>query len=116
MARRNGKKGDHLVTSDYSGCTEYASRIVKDYWGNYGTRQEILKRNLQEIAQPLNDPRPVTIYRGPQYEQTTACTFELQPLYIGRTNKPFPNTQLTSLLGLNPGIGKASVGCTFRVG
>lgn len=115
MARRNGRLGDHLATSDYSGCTEYASRLVYDYWGALGTAQEILKRNLQEIASPLGDPYPVSLYRGAQYEQTTPCDFETQPLFIGNTTVPFPQTQYTQLFGLDPGIGDASIGCTFVV-
>lgn len=115
MARRNQRPGDHLATSDYSGCTTYASKLVRDYWGDYGEANEILKRNLQEIATPLKDPYPVSLYQGPQYEFTDACTFELQPLYIGKTNIPFPNTNLTQLLDLNPAIPNMSVGCTFIV-
>lgn len=115
MARRNQRPGDHLATSDYSGCTTWASKLQKDYWGMYGEANEILKRNLQEIANPLADPYPVDIYRGPQYEATTACDFETQPLYIGNTIIPFPNTEVTSVLGLNVGIGDASVGCTLVV-
>lgn len=115
MARRNQRRGDHLATSDYSGCTEFASKLQKDYWGNYGTASEVLARNLQEIANPLSDPYPVDIYRGPSYEQTTACDFEVQPTYIGKTTRPFPNTKYTSLFSLNPAIPDMSVGCTFVV-
>lgn len=116
MARRNQRRGDYLVTSDYSGCTTYASKVVQDYWGNWGESREILQRNLQEIAFPLADPYPVYPYLGPDYEAgVTQCTFELQPTYIGKTTIPFPNTQYTQLFNLNPGIGQMSVGCTFVV-
>lgn len=115
MARRNQRRGTNLATSDYSGCTEYASELVKDYWGSYGLSSEILKRNLQEISTPLSDPYPVDIYLGPQYENVNECDFEVQPQYIGKTTIPFPNTQYTSVFNLNPGIGQMSVGCTFVV-
>jgi len=118
MARRNQRKGDHLATSDYSGCTEYASKLVQDYWHQYGLANEVLKRNLQEIASPLSDPYPVDIYRGPQYEPTTACTFELQPITIGNTNVPFPITAYTITYGLDQdllAIPQMSVGCTWLV-
>lgn len=115
MARRNQRRGDYLMTSDYSGCTEYASRLVKDYWGSYGLPTEVLTRNLQEIATPLEDPYPVKVYRGPEYEFTDACTFEQQPTYIGNTLVPFPDTQLTQILNLHPSIPNMSVGCTLIV-
>lgn len=113
MARRNGRPGTWLMSDDYTGFTVYADRIQKDYWNNYVV--DPLKRNLQEISSPLSDPYPVSMYRGPQYEQTNACDFEVQPIYIGKTNIPFPNTQLTQLLDLNPSIPNMSVGCTFIV-
>lgn len=113
MARRNGKPGDYLITDDYLGVTTYASKVTTDFWGN--VVQKPLLRNLQEIATPLNDPYPVPLFRGPDYEQTIACQFEIQPQYIGRTTRPFPNTQLTQLLDLNPSLGSMFVGCTFRV-
>lgn len=115
MARRNQKPGDYLATSDYSGCTEYASKLVKDYWGDYGLQGEVLERNLQEIANPLTDPYPVSFYRGPQYENVNQCDFELQPRFIGKTTIAFKNTNLTTLLNLDPGIGDMAVGCTFTV-
>lgn len=117
MARRNGRPGNYLMTSDYSGVTCYASELVFDYWGNKGKPNEILKRNLQEIATPLSDPYPVPYYIGPQYEQTTACQFEIAPLFIGNTNIPFPNnTNASQVLNLNPAIPDMQIGCTFRVG
>lgn len=118
MARRNQRPGDHLATSDYSGCTTWASKLQQDYWGNYGEAREVLKRNLQEIATPLSDPYPVDIYLGPQYENTTECDFEVQPAFIGKTTKPFPNTYYTSLFHLDTSalaIPDMSVGCTFTV-
>lgn len=115
MARRNQRPGTYLITSDYSGCTTYGDRVVIDYWGNVGESREILQRNLQEIASPLKDPYPVSLYRGPQYENVTQCNFEIQPSKIGKTNIPFPNTAYTQLFNLNPGIGTATVGCTFVV-
>lgn len=113
MARRGGRRGDYLASDDYTGITCYASQLQKDYWGNRTVKP--LKRNLQEIASPFNDPLPVPFFRGPQYESTTACEFETQPLFIGTTTKPFPQTQVTELFGLDVGIGDASVGCTFVV-
>lgn len=115
MARRNQRKNDYLVTSDYSNTTIYASEAVIDFWGDVGKASEVLKRNLQEIATPLNDPYPVKLYRGPSYEKTNACDFETQPLYVGKTTKPFPNNQVTSLFGLNLAIPDMAVGCTFVV-
>lgn len=114
MARRSGKKGDYLMTDDYTGFTVYASKVKKDYWGNYTVKP--MFRNLQEIASPLLDPYPVSIYRGPDYEQTTPCEFEIQPLFIGNTNIRTPYTSpATQALDLSPGIGEMEVGCTFQV-
>lgn len=113
MARRRGRPGDYLMTDDYYGTTTYRSKVTEDYWGSYSRRP--LQRNLQEISQPLDDPYPVPIYRGPGYEQTNACDFELQPNYIGNTYTPFPNTAYTNLFNLNPSIPNMSIGCTFIV-
>lgn len=113
MARRNGRKGSWLATDDYTGVTTYANRLQKDYWGNMVVSP--LKRNLQEIASPLDDPRPVSFYRGPTYEQVNPCDFETQPLFIGLTNIRTPQTGTSETLGLDPGIGDASIGCTFIV-
>lgn len=114
MARRRGRPGAYLMTDDYSGVTCYASELHQDWWGNY-TKQP-LKRNLQEIAVGLNDPVPVTVFRGPQYEVTNICDFEHIPIFIGRTNIRTPNTSpATQALGLDPGIGDAVIGCTFVV-
>lgn len=111
--RRRGRPGDYLLTDDWTGCTIYHSQARKDYWGNLS--QICLKRNLQEISSPLNDPYPVKEYRGPEYEQTNACDFETQPNYIGNTLVPFPNTNYTVLFDLNPSIPNMSVGCTLIV-
>lgn len=102
------------MTDDNSGFTTYNDRVQRDYWGNYTSYG--LKRNLQEISSPLNDPQPIPIYRGPDYEQTTACQFEITPLYIGKTTRPFPqNSAYTQAFDLDPSIPNMEIGCTFRV-
>lgn len=114
MARRRGKPGNYLMTSDYSDVTCYRTQLKKDYWGNYGEFNLI--RNLQEIAKPLNDPYPVREFRGPSYEFTDACTFEVQPQFIGNTSVPFPtNAALNTVINFNPAIPDMEVGCTFIV-
>lgn len=114
MTRRRGKKGDYLMSDDYDGVVRYASQMKIDYWGNM--TKSPLNRNLQEISQPLLDPLPVSIFRGPTYEVTVPCDFELQPLFIGLTNKRTPPAYpATSVLGFDPGIGDAEIGCTFEV-
>lgn len=114
MARRRGKPGKWLATDDYSGATVYANTLKRDYWGNRSAKP-ILKRNLQEIASPLDDPRPVPFYIGSQYEQTNECMFETTPQYIGTTLIPFPPSQFFPPFGFNPGIGEATIGCLFTV-
>lgn len=115
MARRQGKKGDYLITDDYTGFTTYRSKVKEDYWGNI--TEKPMKRNLQEIASPLLDPYPVSVFRGPQYEViSNHCVFEVQPLVIGRTTRPFPtNSAASQALDLKPSLGEMEVGCTFRV-
>lgn len=114
MARRRGRPGDYLVTDDYFGNTTYRSKVREDYWGSW-TRKPLL-RNLQEVASPLNDPYPVDVYRGPDYEKTTACDFELFPRFIGRTIVPFNrNNILSAVFNFNPAIPDMSIGCTFIV-
>lgn len=114
MARRMGRKGDYLATDDTTGFTEYASTLRLDYWGNR-TRIPLL-RNLQEIATPLDDPAPVPFYRGPNYEITNPCNFEVAPVYVGNTTVPTnPNNIAFQVLDLNPAIPDMSVGCTFIV-
>jgi len=83
MARRSGRKGDHLATDDYTGFTVYASKLQYDYWGSLAVHP--LKRNLQEISSPLCDPVPVEIYRGPTYE-IASSTFLNVPNTVGNTS------------------------------
>lgn len=113
MARRNGRKGDYLATDDYTGETVYASKLKKDFWGNMAVQP--LKRNLQEIASPLNDPYPIDFYRGPTYEKVVVCDLEVAPTYIGRTTRLTPNYSAIQIMGWAPTLGQMSVGCTFRV-
>lgn len=114
MARRSGKKGDYLATDDYYGFTEYRSRLQYDYWGAL-VRSPLL-RNLQEISSPLNDPRPVPDYRGPDYEYTRPCIGEIAPEFIGNTTiKTKPTNAAFYALNLNPSLGQMQIGCTFRV-
>lgn len=114
MARRNGRKGDWLATDDYTGFTRYASELRKDYWGAYAVKP--LLRNLQEIASPLNDPRPVPFYRGPNYEFTAPCIGEIAPTYVGDTTvRTSLSNMAAQVLNLNPGIGQMVIGCTFVV-
>lgn len=114
MARRNGRKGAWLFVDDYTGFTSYSDKAKLDYWGNL-VAMKPLQRNLQEISSPLNDPQPVAFYRGPQYEVTTPCQFETQPLFVGNTTISTKPSLATSVMGLDPGIGDAAVGCTLVV-
>lgn len=112
--RRRGRPGSYLMTDDWTGCTIYKEQAKKDYWGNLSQIQ--LKRNLQEISQPLNDPYPVKEYRGPQYEQTDPCQFEVFPQFIGNTLVPFnTNNLLATAFNFNPSIPNMQIGCTFIV-
>lgn len=114
MARRSGRKGNYLGADDYTGFTEYFSDLHKDFWGAFAKKP--LLRNLQEISTPLDDPQPVPNYRGPQYEYMNPCDAEVAPLYVGVTNVPTnPNNAAFQALDLDPGIGDATVGCTFIV-
>lgn len=114
MARRNGRRGDYLMTDDYTGMTCYASQLREDYWGSYTRRP--LKRNLQEVASPLNDPGQLEVYRGPSYETSNPCDGEIAPVYVGNTTVPTnPNNAAFQALSLNPGIGEMSISCTFIV-
>lgn len=114
MAGRNQRKGDWLATDDTTGFTQYASKLRQDFWGNMTAIP--LKRNLQEIATPLDDPAPVSFYRGPQYESFDPCDAEIAPVYVGNTTVPTnPNNMAYQVLNLNPGIGDMTVGCTFIV-
>lgn len=113
MSRRAGRLGDYLITDDNTGFTIYASEARKDYWGNYTKKP--LKRNLQEVATPFNDPQPVSVYRGPGYEYFDPCDAKLSPDFIGVTNVPTPNSLGIQVLGLTPTIPNMSIGCTFIV-
>ncbi len=114
MARRNGRKGDYLMTDDYTGFTRYASELHRDYWGAYARKP--LLRNLQEIASPLSDPESVPIFRGPNYEQFNPCDAEIIRATIGNTGIPTnPNNMAAQVLGFASGIGTMSIECTFIV-
>lgn len=114
MARRNGRQGAWLATDDYTGFTKYASQLKRDFWGAYAEKP--LLRNLQEIATPLRDPEPVSLYRGPDYESTPVCVSETSPLFIGNTTIPTnQNNAAAQALNLSPSIGQMIVGCTFIV-
>lgn len=114
MARRNGRKGDWLATDDYTGFTKYGSQLKQDYWGNMTAIP--LKRNLQEIATPLDDPTPIPFYRGPSYEVFNPCVSETAPVYVGNTNIPTNMDNMAAqVLNLNPAIPDMVVGCTFII-
>ena len=115
MARRNGKKGDYLVTDDYTGFTKYASNLRRDYWGNYATKP--LQRNLQEIAKPLNDPRPVSFYRGSNYEvMPNYCLDRGYPFFVGLTNvQTKTDNAYLQALDVDGGIGVMEIECDFYV-
>lgn len=114
MARRNGKKGTWLATDDYTGFTVYASKLKRDFWGNYAVKP--LLRNLQEIASPLNDPQPVSFYRGPNYESFPPCGAEIAPRFVGNTTVPTNSDNMAfQALNLNPAIPDMEIGCTFIV-
>lgn len=114
MARRGQRRGDWLATDDWTGFTEYASKLKLDFWGNRSRIQ--LQRNLQEIASPLNDPEPVPFMRGPSYETSRGCVGELAPQFVGNTTVPTnPNNAAFQALNLHPGLGQMSIGCTFNV-
>lgn len=119
MARRHGRKGDYLAADDWTGFTVYGSQLRQDFWGNY-TRIP-LKRNLQEIASPLNDPQPVPVFRGPQYEAWPYTAFGfIVPLDVGDTNVPTNRTSaaiqaLAQNASTSQGIGAMQIGSTFQV-
>jgi hypothetical protein len=114
--KRSGRKGNYLMASDYSGITRFSSDLRKDWWGQYGEPELLLKRNLQEIATPLEDPAPVPIFRGGQYEYMNPCASEVAPPYVGLTNVPTnPDNMAFQVLDLNPAIPDMEVGCTFVV-
>lgn len=119
MARRRGKLGEYLAVDDYYGKATYASRLRKDHDGYWSEKP--LARNLQEIASPLNDPRPVpAVGRSADYEQYDICTLKTAPLYVGLTN--VKTSQLSAALQSavwsgysNQGIGDMEVGCSLIV-
>lgn len=112
--KRGGRKGDYLATDDYTGFTTFRSRLSFDYWGSL-TRKP-LKRNLQEIASPLSDPEPVIDYRGPDYEPSIPCDYEVAPQFVGNTTvRTNMNNAAAQALNLDPAIPDMSVGCTFEV-
>lgn len=114
MARRAGRKGSWLVADDTTGFTRYNGDVKYDFWNNLTAIP--LARNLQEVASPLLDPYPVPYYRGPQYEQTSPCIGETQPIFIGNTNIRTPTTSpATQALDLSPAIPDMVIGCTFIV-
>lgn len=119
MARRNGRPGSWLATDDLTGFTVYGDRLKKGYYGEYAI--DPLKRNLQEITTPFNDPTPVSIYRGPNYEAWPYSTFGfVVPIDVGNTSVPVNrNCAAIQALGVNPtsvtGIGAMQIGSTFSV-
>lgn len=114
MARRAGRKGDYLGTDDYTGFTTYMSELKQDYWGSYAKHP--LNRNLQEIASPLNDPEPVSIFRGQNYETSRNCIGENAPRFVGNTAvATATNNAAFQGLNLKPAIPTMSVGCNFVV-
>jgi hypothetical protein len=119
MARRAGRRGDHLLTDDYSGMTIFASQAQRDYWG--ALTKHPLKRNLQEISSPLNDPQPVSDFRGPNYEAWPYAAFGfIVPIDVGLTSVlTNRNNAAIQALAENPttarGIGGMQIGSTFQV-
>lgn len=114
MARRRGRPGSWLAADDNTGFTKYGEELRLDYWGN---RTAIpLKRNLQEIASPLDDPGPVPFYRGQNYEEMNPCASEIAPFFVGNTSvRTNPNNAAFQALDLNPAIPDMKIGCTFLV-
>lgn len=114
MARRRGRWGDHLVADSYTGFTCYASEVRRDFWGNYSKKPLI--RNLQEIASPLSDPQPVSLYLAPAYQNLPHCGAEVAPTYVGNTTVPTNTDNMAfQVLNLDPSIPDMVVGCTFIV-
>jgi hypothetical protein len=120
MARRSGRKNAWLATDDYSGFTRYASELREDYWGAW--TKNPLERNLQEIASPLNDPQPVPLYRGPNYEVWPYSTYGfIIPDDVGVTNVPTNRDNMAIQVLGSPsasgqsGVGYWQIGSTFKV-
>lgn len=114
MAKRSGRRGAYLLTDDTLGWTIYANKAQRDYWGNLTSVP--LKRNLQEIASPLNDPALVIDFRGPAYEYANPCNLEVAPQYVGLTTIPTNQSNAAfPVLMLNPAIPNMSISCTFII-
>ncbi len=119
MARRNGRPGAWLATDDLTGFTVYGNRLKKGYYSEYAVKP--LKRNLQEIASPLNDPEPVSVYRGPNYEAWPYSAYGfVVPIDVGNTSRlTNRNCAAIQVLGVNPttatGIGAMQIGNNFSV-
>lgn len=86
MARRNGRLGSWLATDDLTGFVVYGSQLKRGFYGELSRKP--LKRNLQELASPLNDPTPVNPYRGPNYEIVDSSTTTVAPQFVGDTSVP----------------------------
>lgn len=114
MARRSGRPGSWLMVDDTTGFVKYSSQLRRDFWGNMTAVP--LKRNLQEIASPLNDPAPVPVYRGPNYEASDPCGGEVLRPFVSNTNVPTSQQNMAAqALNLDPSIPDMSVGCTLVV-
>lgn len=114
MARRHGKKGDWLGTDEITGRTVWGSQLKRGYYGELAVKPFV--RNLQEIASPLDDPAPVPVYSGPQYEITPVCVSETAPIYVGNTTvRTNVNNAAAQALNLSPSIGTMKIGCSFVI-
>lgn len=117
MRRRRGKLGESLAVDDYTGFVTYRSRLRPDEDNFYSERP--LKRNLQEIASPLNDPKPVDrVGAAANYETYDVCDLQVAPVYVGRTSvrtSTLSAAMQSQAYGIDPGIGDMEVGCSFRV-
>lgn len=114
MARRNQRKGSWLATDDLTGFTVHADKLRLGYYGEMSVKP--FERNWQEVAMPLNDPRPVSFFRAPNYENTSGCPGATAPKYVGVTSVL---TRLTGpavpALNLDPAIPDMAIGCSFVV-
>lgn len=112
--RRNQKRGDWLASDDLTGFTVYASKIKRGWYGEQAVKP--YKRNLQEVASPLDDPEVVPFILGPNYENTSGCPGADAPLYVGNTTVlTNPNNAAIQALDLFPAIPDMEVGCSFIV-
>ena len=101
------------MSDDYTGMTHYASELRRDYCGAWAKKP--LKRNLQEVASPLNDPQPVDPYRGPTYEASGTCLGDVAPTYVGLTNVRTSISNMAYQVLIDGGIGSWAIGCNFEV-